>query len=331
VNTELDRRLRDFACEQHHVISRSQARRLGAHRDQLAALVALGLWEEATRRVLRRAGTRRTFRQRCMIAALDAGGVVCGETALALWGVPGFPRRGPIRVARLRNGTQRPSALPWVQLTEVRVLPPDQCLRLDGIPVVSPARAVFDIAYRHHWAKVKRALDNTWGMRLTSGRRVHEVGLTWMKRGRAGSAAMRELLKIRPIDYRPADTNLERRFLDILDRAGERLPIPQVDVGDELAWIGRVDFRCDDMPLLVEIQSDRYHVAPLDVAADEARIEALTNAGFDVLPLVEHEVWHDQAEVLRKWREARANCRAKRGTRVRDLHGSSPREPGGDG
>jgi hypothetical protein len=323
MNTDLDRRLREFARGQHYVIARAQARTLGAHRDQLAVLIALGLWEEVTSRVLRRTGTRRTFMQRCMIAVLDTGGVICGETALALWKVPGFARRAPITVARLRGTSDRPTTLPWVRIHEVRVLPPDQCLRLDGIPIVSPARAIYDIAYRHHPEKVKRALTNAWSMRLASGKRIHDVGKTWLKQGRAGTTAMRELLKIRPIDYRPPASNLELRFLDILERAGEPLPDVQIDLGDEVSWIGRVDSRCADMPLAIEIQSDRYHVAPLDVEADARRIAALRAAGFEVLPLTEHEVWHDQAQVLRKWREARANCQVKRGTRVRDLPGSS--------
>ena len=196
-------------------------------------------------------------------------------------------------------------------------------MRLDGIPIVSPARAVYDIAYRHNWEKVKRALTNAWSMELTCGKRIHAVGKTWLKRGRAGTVAMRELLAVRPIDYQPPASNLELRFLDILERHGEPEPQRQIDVGDELSWIGRVDMLCADVPLLVEIQSDRYHVAPLDESADADRFRRLRAAGFSVLALTEHEVWHDQAEVLRKWREARANCRATRAPRVRELHGSS--------
>jgi hypothetical protein len=323
MNTELDRRLRDVAATQHDVISRTQAHAQGAHRRQLRVLIDLGLWKEVTPRVLRRCGSRRTFQQRCMVAVLDTGGVICGETALALWRVPGFPRRAPIHVARLRGGTRRPSVLPGVVIAEPNLLPDDQCMRLDGIPIVSPARAIYDIAYWHHWEKVKRALTNAWSMGLTSGRRVHEVGKTWLKRGRAGSTAMRELLKVRPIDYQPPASNLELRFLDILERHGEPLPKRQVDLGDEVAWIGRVDCLCSDMPLVVEIQSDRFHVAPLDAAADAKRFADLERAGFSVLPITEHEVWHDQAEVLRKWQEARTNLRAGRAPVVRDLHASS--------
>jgi hypothetical protein len=323
MDTDLDRRLREFAGRQHHVISREQARKLGAHHRQLAVLITLGLWERATPRVLRRAGTRQTFFQRCMIAALDVGGVICGETALALWRVPGFARRAPIRVMRIRNGTQRPTKLAGVIIHEVRVLPADHCLRLDGIPIVSPSRAIYDIAYRHNFEKVKRALTNGWGMGLITGKRIHDIGKTWLKRGRAGTVAMRELLKIRPIDYVAPQSNLALRFLDILERNGERVPRVEVNVGDEVAWIGRVDCLSDDMPLVIEIQSDRYHVAPLDQEADKQRVAKLRRAGFGVLELDEHEVWHDQAEVLRKYREARRNCRASRVPVVRDLHGSS--------
>jgi len=323
MNTDLDRRLRELAAKQHDVLTREQARNLGANRRQLRVLIALGLWELATPRVLRRSGSRRTFMQRCMIAALDVGGVICGETALALWRIPGFARRAPIRVMRVRNRVNRPTSLPGVIIHEVRVLPPDQCLRLDEIPIVSPSRAIYDIAYRHNFEKVKRALTNGWGMGLITGKRIHDVGKTWLKRGRAGTVAMRELLKIRPIDYVPPQSNLALRFLDIVERAGEPVPRVEVNLGDEVAWIGRVDCLCDDMPLVTEIQSDRYHVAPLDREADKARMRKLRRAGFDVLEISEHEVWHDQVEVVRKYREARAICRAKRTPGVSDLPGSS--------
>jgi very-short-patch-repair endonuclease len=328
MNSDLDRRLRDCARNQHDVISRAQARGLGGHRRQIAVLITLGLWEEVTGRVLRRTGSRRTFRQRCMIAVLDTGGIICGETALALWAVPGFAHRPPIRIARLRGSSNRECLLPGVVILETRVLPANQCLRLDGIPIVSPARAIYDIAYWHNWDKVKRALTNAWSMGITSGKRIHDIGKTWLKRGRAGTVAMRQLLQVRPIDYVPPASNLEARFLDILEKNGEPLPERQVDLGDEVSWIGRVDCLCTDMPLVVEIQSDRFHVAPLDADADERRFAALRSAGFEILELTEHEVWHDQAEVLRKWREARTNCQESRATRVRDLPGRTESEAG---
>ena len=261
-------------------------------------------------RVICVSGSRVTFKTRCMAAALDVGGVICGETALALFGVPGFRRSGPLRVARLRGGTRRPSRLATIH--EVKLLPDHHCLRIDAIPSVTPTRALFDAAARLHIQRVQQGLNSAWRMRLTSGRAVHQMGVEWPKRGRTGSAAMRLLLAVTPIDYVVTASNLEDRFLSILADGDFPAPTKQVDLGNDAAWIGRVDFYDPEFPLIAEVNSDTFHTAPLDVEADKARYEQLTAAGFHVEPFTEHEIWHEPATVRLRWREARANLRAKR-------------------
>ena len=53
---------------------------------------------------------------------------------------------------------------------------------------------------------------------------------------------MRLLLKVTPIDFTPTATNLEARFLSIIEDGGFPTPLKQVDSGNRDAWIGRVDF-----------------------------------------------------------------------------------------
>jgi hypothetical protein len=320
-DTELDIALRVLAKTQHQVVSRAQARRLGATREEIASKLASPDWESATPRVLRLLGSSESFEQDCMIATLDASGVVPGETALALFGVPGFGRKGPIRGVRLRGGTRRPSSVAIV--SEVKLLPEHHCLRINGIPSVTPTRALFDIAARLHMQKVQRSLNSAWRMGLTNGRAVHKMGVEWPKRGRTGSAAMRMLLDATPLDYVPTASNLEDRFLSVLADGDFPTPTKQVDLGNDAAWIGRVDFHDPDFPLIAEINSDAFHTAPFDVEADKARYRALTEAGFHVEPFTEHEIWHEPAVVRRRWREARANLRAKRGNHSRALHAGS--------
>lgn len=78
-----------------------------------------------------------------------------------------------------------------------------------GIPVVTPIRALFDVAGSLQPAKLERALDNAWSRRLTTSallrRTLDELG----RRGRPGIAVPRELAEARPPDHRAPESNSE--------------------------------------------------------------------------------------------------------------------------
>ncbi len=78
----------------------------------------------------------------------------------------------------------------------------------------------------------------------------------------------------------------------------------QVELGGE-RWLGRVDFKDRRLPLVVEVQSERYHTALLDQQADEDRLAALRAAGFVVVPVQDTDVWSRPAEVARRVGRAR--------------------------
>ena len=77
----------------------------------------------------------------------------------------------------------------------------------------------------------------------------------------------------------------------------------QVDSGEE-RWVGRVDFRASDLPLIVEVQSETYHSALTDAADDEVRLAALRAAGFVVVEVTDAEVWHRGPVVIARVRDA---------------------------
>jgi hypothetical protein len=308
---QLDAAFRALARDQYHVISRSQARRLGATRDQLAARVASGEWERATSRVLRLVGGTKSFEQLCMIAVLHTGGALCGESTLALCKVPGYARRAPIRVV-IRRG-QVFHGCDGVVVSQVRSLPDHHLVTINGIPSVTPTRAIYDLAARFHWEKVRRTLRNTWRRKHTSGGLIHQMGPEWLGRGRPGTVAMRELLAVTPADYDLPDSNLEDRLCSILEDAGFPRPIRQANLGNDSRWIGRVDVRDPELPLIGEADSETFHFAPIDGDDDAARDEAFGEAGFSVARFTEHEIWHDPQVVIARWREARAKCQRNRG------------------
>jgi very-short-patch-repair endonuclease len=239
-----------------------------------------------------------------MAAVLDAGpgAVLSHHSAAALWELPGFDLRD-LHVTRLRTGTRRGVRL--AREHRPRALLASHVTEFEGIPVTTPARTVFDLAALVHPLRVKRALETAWSHHLLNGVRMAVMLDDLGKRGRTGTTVMRELLAERGPDYIPPDSGLEGRFHDILVRDGQRPMRRQVHLGGD-SWLGRVDFVDEDVPLIVEIDSERYHSALIDRQADEEQTAALEAAGFTVFRCSDFQVWYRADEVTVPIRKKRA-------------------------
>jgi hypothetical protein len=144
--------------------------------------------------------------------------------------------------------------------------------------------------------KAERALDNFWRLRLLSGPSLTAFIAQLGKRGRNGTALLRQLIDARGPGYIPPASNLESRFDSILSQEGSPPMRREVDSGDE-RWTGRVDRRADDMPLIIEIQSETYHTSLVDAAADAGRVAQLRADGFEVVEVTDTMVWQRPNEV----------------------------------
>ena len=65
----------------------------------------------------------------------------------------------------------------------------------------------------------------------------------------------------------------------------------QVNSGNDTRWIGRVDFRSVDCPLIAEVQSERFHRGLLAERDDLERLTALADAGFVVVQVIEEHLF----------------------------------------
>lgn len=264
-------------------------------------------------RVLRLLGAPATEAQRVLAAILDAGpGAALSHTsALAWWKVPGFTLR------ELHVTGPRAAARRLAHVVHDKAAPPEHHVRvLEGIPVVTPARALFDVAGMRGVPppRVERAVDNAWSLRLVSGRTLDTMLRELARRGRRGVATMREILSERGPHWVPPASGLERRVTQILDGQWRTALRRQVHVGDD-EWIGRVDFADPELPFVLEVQSERFHTSLLDRRADAERSALLRAAGFVVVAVTDVDVWHHPEVVVERVRDGRdeAYVRALRG------------------
>ncbi len=300
---DVDEALRRAAAQQHAVLAWGQARALGATGAQLRRRVGRGAWTRPSPRVLRRTGSVRTFRQRCVEGVLDAGpgSAASHLSAAGLLSLPGFDEHGDVEVSRLRG---RRGAVPTLAvLHRTRFLPPHHVRVVDAVPTTTVARTLFDLAGCRE-TRVERALDNALSRKLVSLQEVRRTTIELLESGRTGSALMRELLEERGAGYVPPGSGLEARFLGVLIGAGLPVPVCQVDLGDD-AWVGRVDFLYRDVRLVIEVDGETFHTSQLDRAADARRDAALGAAGFRVLRVTEADLRERPDQVLARVSAAR--------------------------
>lgn len=232
-----------------------------------------------------------------MVAVLDAGAgaVVSHETAAALWRLPGFAA-GAVHMTQAVGRWANRSVLGTVHYT--CSLPAGHVVQFERIPVTTPARTIFDLAGVLHPGRSERALDTALARGLTSMEALHRVAGELARRGRPGSAVMRRLLADRDASYVAPESNMEARLEVVARSAGVDL-VRQQDVGGE-DWVGRADYLDRERRLIVEVDSDLHHSSLLDQAADARRDAAAAAAGYTVVRINEHDLWHRPEEVTRR-------------------------------
>jgi very-short-patch-repair endonuclease len=259
--------------------------------------------------VLRIGGAADGAAQRAMAATLDVpGSAVALFSAAAMWQLPGFALE-PVHVLTTRC-PHRDRARVGRMHSTVRMATSD-VTTLDCIPVTTPLRTLHDLAGRLHPERLSLVCDRMLNARLLRLDALRSSAADLPSRGGGRRAsALRRLILDRPPGYQPAESNVERRFEQIIDRAGEAPFERQADLGDDADWIGRVDFVDRGLRVVVEVQSALFHGGLLDRERDAVRVEGLRRAGWIVVEVTDDEVWNHQAVVVARVRAARARALA---------------------
>ena len=186
-----------------------------------------------------------------------------------------------------------------------RWLPPWHLSVIDGITVTTVARMLFDLAAVVSFERLERTVDNALAMSLLTVEELHDMLVEMAERGRTGIGPMRRILAKRLPGYIPNESELEADFERLLESAGEPIPRRQVDVGGE-NWVGRVDYRDDDSPVVWEIDGRTHHQQLLDAERDAKRRAELTAAGLVPVEFKRHQIKNQPEWVIGIVRQMRA-------------------------
>jgi very-short-patch-repair endonuclease len=140
--------------------------------------------------------------------------------------------------------------------------------------VTSPARTSLDLATLLRREELEAAVNQADTLELIDPERLRtEVEA---RSGLDGVRALRTVLDRRT--FRLSDSELERRFLRLVRRAG--LPMPRTR---ERVNGFQVDFHWPELALVVETDGLRYHRTPSQQARDRQRDQAHIAAGLTPL------------------------------------------------
>jgi very-short-patch-repair endonuclease len=160
------------------------------------------------------------------------------------------------------------------------MLPADECAVVDGIPVTSVPRTIFDLAATSTVDQVENAIRQAEYRRLYD--RLSLIDMVERYPGRRGVRRVRvALARIETLPVGRTRSPLEERFLPFLRRHG--LPRPRLN-----AWItvGRKRFQVDchwpGTSHIVELDSWEAHGTRSAFREDRARDRVLAVAGYSV-------------------------------------------------
>lgn len=288
----VDAAVASLAHDQHGCFSRAQLEALGASRHHIARRVGVGTWISLDRGVYALASSPITWRRDVMAAVLGrTRAIASGATAAALHGLPGFLNGHP-EISVPMTGSAR-SALATVH-RRVDFTAIDSTI-VDAIPTATVAEALFDVSYRTHPFRLRRAVDHALVRGLTTADELHAVLDRITGSRLKGTPAFRDVLDGIDDRYVPTESDTEL----LLEQALNDPRVPPVSWQVRLPWWEelphRVDAYIDEWKLVIEADGRTYHTKREDFERDRQRDNLAAAHGCRVLRFT-YTLLRDQPE-----------------------------------
>ncbi len=295
--TDMDRRVEELATQQLGVFSTRQVLLQQGNTDAVRRRVQSGRWVRGDYDVLRLLGTPQVRPTRLMSFVVASGlrAVVSHRVAADRGGLPGF--------SHAFDEFTLPSGVNFgrdtgVVLHHSNLLPSHHIVSIGGIPTTSMARTLLDLTAVVRLGRAARAMDTALARRRVTYWELLRMLEECTVRGRRRTRTFRLLLEERGPHYRPTESELEKQFDLLAARIGLAGWDRQIDLGDDLGWIGRVDFYHRHARVVLEVDGREAHSSFMDTKADLERDRRMRATGLEVLRFGWAQVVHDSASVV---------------------------------
>jgi hypothetical protein len=278
---------------QHGAFGAAQIDRAGGSARLARRRVEAGRWIRLDAGVFAHAGAPATWQRQCMAATLGGrSAVISGRTAAALHGFPGF-RRGAIEITVPKGSNHRS------RLARVRQSDLVERTKVEGIPVVTPAQCVIEVARDRTASQLGRLVEELADrdrrfLGALQDRYVELAHTRW-----PGIARIRAVLAARGEGEVPAPTALESVLHEVLGRVAGLPPyIAQAPFPWRPHARQRVDVLIPEWGAVIEADGRRWHTRVDDFERDRARDNEAVLHGFRVLRFTWHQLTRRADDVV---------------------------------
>jgi len=264
------------------VVSRGQLAQLGLSGSAIEHRIAGGRLHRVRRGVyaVGRPALDRHGHWMAAVLSCARGAVLSHRSAAALWGIGG-EQAGLVEVSTPVSSVRRRAGM---RIYPRPNLPARDRVERDGIPVTGVVRTLLDLATCLDLASLERAVNEADRCGLIDPETLSHALDAYSCQ--SGVARLRDVVDRRT--FRLTDSELERRFLRVVEMAG--LPLPQTQ--QRLNGF-RVDFYWPGLGLVVETDGLRYHRTPAQQARDRLRDQAHLAAGITPLRFTHAQVRYE--------------------------------------
>ena len=163
-----------------------------------------------------------------------------------------------------------------------------------GIPVTTVPRTLLDLANVLQPHELRRALEQVEALELADP--LTSIAVVQRHSGRRGAKALKAALAQGPICPSLPRSELERRFLALIDHAGLRKPLVNhwIDVAGELI---QADCVWPAERLIVEVDSRAWHGTGQAFDRDRRRDRRCLAAGWRVMRVTERALMAERREL----------------------------------
>lgn len=299
--SQVDLQIATSAAARHGVFTTEDVLATGATHSLITRRVQAGRWVRIAPGVYVVAGAPESWERAVSAAILRLGPLAAAShrTAAHLHGLYGRPRR--IEVVTRATGAR---GLPFVvhQCQDITVA---EIVPVRGIATTDVARTIIDVGVPAGIQVTQRILDDALRKGLVNlhqvAARIHRYG----RKGRRGIGPARALVIERLGWNDLTESVLEDALLRLAKRSGLPTPTPQrrVRLPNRVA---RVDFDFG-RSVVVELDSEKFHMDPTRFRDDRRRHNALTHHGLTVLRFTWWDVMADPEYVASTIATALAN------------------------
>lgn len=277
-----------LASTQDGVLARGQLAEQGVSVAALSRARRRGLIVDMTARTVRIASAPDTFERRCRAVDLHVGvgGFLSGRTAGRLHGLRSMWTT-PVTVTVAAS--QRLHLPAWAKVHQTRWFDAerDRVEHDSGIHIAEPHRMLWALAASLGQVAFERAAEDAWHLGLVSPTSAAEYLEAHRCRGKDGVARLERWLAKTVGQARPAQSELELRLLEALERAGAPTPQRQHPIRLPDGRTIHVDIAWPDAKLAVEPGHSWWHGGDRAMSIDLDRKLAAAELGWDTMQLDE--------------------------------------------